>query len=219
MEVVGEGALGAWVSLQTRNAALHLSCPPTCWLTLTPPPNKFLIFSLHLLIIYSTNLPAFLLTTGVFVKTHATLQKCLSLYKLQAHVLFMSNDERKTELNWCLPNRPQNKKPNIIARVPWRPRLVILGVNIWIAEGTIADTAYIRVSFRSSSIKNQHLLKHTLRLKIAVQRSAGKVQFTRCRFKVPDGTMKAGLKIKKLCEKVRSIKEPASAPIWQLRPV
>lgn len=31
--------------------------------------------------------------------------------------------------------------------------------------------------------KNEHLLKHTLSLKITVQRSAAKVQSSRCRFK------------------------------------
>lgn len=76
-------------------------------------------FSLSFLIIYSIN-PFFLADSSCIYKAKSNTAKCSSLYKLNANVLFMWNEERKKELNCCLPSaQPEVRQPNSAA--PPRP--------------------------------------------------------------------------------------------------
>lgn len=55
---------------------------------------------------------------------------------------------------------------------------------------------------------------------ITEQRSPGKIQLSRCRFKMADGTMSGGLEVlNSAAERSDQLRSPSFAPIRQLRPV
>lgn len=110
----------------------------------------------------------------------------LFICSLNIIVLFMGCDEKGLCCIdvWLLGNK--NKKANIIARglLAGPPVQFLLSIFEFL-RGSVMDTGRASRVQSSSSLtyKTQHLLKHTLSLKITVQRSPAKVQSARCRFK------------------------------------